>query len=130
MQGMSAMVQKTIVTLVDDLTGEEAQDISTVEFSLDGVTYQLDLTDTNGETLRGALSPYIAAGRKIGGRRRGPRRPSHVMKSNGRAGEYTRATFKAIRAWAKTNGYTVSDRGRISLEVMQAWQRAQAGKSV
>lgn len=124
------MAQKTIVTLVDDLTGEEAQDISTVEFSLDGVIYQLDLTDTNGATLRGALSPYIAAGRKIGGRRRGPRRPSPVMKNNGGARGYTRATFKAIRAWAKTNGYPVSDRGRIPLEVMQAWQRAQAGKSV
>ena len=35
MKGMSAMAQKTIVTLVDDLTGEEAQDISTVEFSLE-----------------------------------------------------------------------------------------------
>ena len=124
------MAQKAIVTLVDDLTGEEAQDISTVEFSLDGVTYQLDLTDTNGETLRGALSPYIAAGRKIGGRRRGPRRPSRMRKSNGRASGYTRATFKAIRSWAKTNGYPVSNRGRIPLEVMQAWQRAQAGKSV
>ena len=129
MKGMSAMAQKTIVTLVDDLTGEEAQDISTVEFSLDGVLYQLDLTDTNGATLRGALSPYIAAGRKIGGRRRGPRRPSPVRKNNGRASGYTRATFQAIRAWAKTNGYTVSDRGRISLEVMQAWQRAYPGKS-
>lgn len=123
------MAQKTIVTLVDDLTGEEAQDISTVEFSLDGVLYQLDLTDTNGETLRGALSPYIAAGRKIGGRRRGPR-PSHVRKNNGRASGYTRATFKAIRAWAKTNGYPVSDRGRIPLEVMQAWQRTHVGKSI
>jgi hypothetical protein len=129
MKGMSAMAQKTIVTLVDDLTGEEAQDISTVEFSLDGVLYQLDLTDTNRDTLRGALSPYIAAGRKIGGRRRGPRRPRPVIKNNGRASGYTRETSKAIRAWAKTHGYTVSDRGRISLEVMQAWQR-HAGKSV
>ncbi|MGH3782631.1 MAG: Lsr2 dimerization domain-containing protein, partial [Pseudonocardiaceae bacterium] len=30
------MAQKTIVTLIDDLTGEEAEDISTVEFALEG----------------------------------------------------------------------------------------------
>ena len=36
------MAQKTIVTLVDDLTGEEAENISTVELALDGVTYELD----------------------------------------------------------------------------------------
>ncbi|MCA1705771.1 MAG: Lsr2 family protein, partial [Actinobacteria bacterium] len=41
------MAQKTIVTLVDDLTGEEAENISTVEFALDGVTYELDLNDEN-----------------------------------------------------------------------------------
>ena len=41
------MAQKTIVTLVDDLTGEEAENINTVEFALDGVTYELDLTDEN-----------------------------------------------------------------------------------
>ena len=56
------MVQKTIVTLVDDLTGEEAENISTVEFALDGVTYQLDLTDENRMKLHDALSPYAKAG--------------------------------------------------------------------
>ena len=64
------MAQKTIVTLVDDLTGEEAENISTVEFTLDGMTYELDLTDENRAKLRDALSPYANAGRKIGGRHR------------------------------------------------------------
>ena len=52
------MARKTIVTLVDDLTGEEAQDISTVEFAVDGTTYELDLTNDNSAKLRGdGLSP-------------------------------------------------------------------------
>ncbi|MGQ0777710.1 MAG: Lsr2 dimerization domain-containing protein, partial [Pseudonocardiales bacterium] len=33
------MAQKTVVTMIDDLTGEEAEDIGTVEFALDGVSY-------------------------------------------------------------------------------------------
>jgi Lsr2 len=49
------MARKTIVTLVDDLTGETAEDISTVEFAVDGMTYELDLTDDNSGRVPGAV---------------------------------------------------------------------------
>jgi hypothetical protein len=122
----SPMARKTVVTLVDDLTGETAEDISTVEFTVDGMAYELDLTDENSTKLRDTLSPYVRAGRKIGGRRRGGTRPGHIRSTGGGAG-YNRETLKSIRAWAKQNGHRVSDRGRLSAEVLQAWQRAQAG---
>jgi hypothetical protein len=120
------MAQKTIVTLVDDLTGEEAENISTVEFALDGVTYELDLTDENSTKLHDALSQYAKAGRKIGGRRRSTAR---AVKSTGRAAGYSRETRKSVREWAKKNGYNVSDRGRLPAEVLQAWETAQAAMS-
>jgi Lsr2 len=123
------MAQRTIVTLVDDLTGEEAENISTVEFALEGATYELDLTDENSAKLREALSPYASAGRKIGGRRRSGSRPDRGIRSNGSAAGYHRETLKSIREWAKKNGHSVSDRGRLSAEVLQAWQTAQAGMS-
>jgi nucleoid-associated protein Lsr2 len=123
------MAQRTIVTLVDDLTGEEAENISTVEFALDGMTYELDLTDENSAKLREALSPYAGAGRKIGGRRRSGSRPDRAIRSNGSGAGYNRETLKSIREWAKKNGHSVSDRGRLSAEVRQAWQTAQAGMS-
>ena len=123
------MAQKTIVTLVDDLTGEEAENISTVEFALDGVTYQLDLTDENSTKLHDALSPYAKAGRKIGGRRRSGPRPGQANKSTDPSARYNRETLKSIREWAKKNGHNVSDRGRLPAEVMQAWQTAQAAMS-
>ncbi|MFN2477954.1 MAG: Lsr2 family protein [Pseudonocardiaceae bacterium] len=120
------MARKTIVTLVDDLTGEAAEDISTVEFAVDGITYELDLTDDNSAKLRDALAPYARAGRKISGRRRGGTRPGHIRSTGGGAG-YNRETLKSIRAWARNNGHSVSDRGRLSAEVLQAWQTAQVG---
>lgn len=123
------MAQKTIVTLVDDLTGEEAENISTVEFALDGVTYELDLTDENSTKLHDALSQYAQAGRKIGARRRGGPRPGRVINSTGGTAGYNRETLKSIREWAKKIGHNVSDRGRLSTEVMQAWQTAQAAMS-
>ncbi|HEX2288792.1 MAG TPA: Lsr2 family protein [Pseudonocardiaceae bacterium] len=123
------MAQKTTVTLVDDLTGEEAENISTVEFALDGVTYELDLTEENSTKLHDALSEYAKAGRKIGGRRPSGRRPSRAIKGTGQAAGYNRETLKSIREWAKKNGYNVSDRGRLPAGVLQAWQTAQAAMS-
>ena len=121
------MVQKTIVTLVDDLTGEEAEKISTVEFALDGVTYELDLTDENSTKLHDALSQYAKAARKIGGRRRSGPRPGRAIKSTSHTTGYNRETLKSIREWAKRNGHNVSDRGRLPADVLRAWETAQAG---
>lgn len=118
------MAQKTIVTLIDDLTGEEAEDITTVEFALEGVTYEIDLANDNAAKLRDNLAPYIAAARKISGRRSGSRagdRPSGRAANVAGSG-YNRDTLKAIREWAKQNGHTISDRGRLPLEVLHAWE--------
>jgi len=121
------MARKTIVTLIDDLTGETAENISTVEFALDGGDYELDLTDENSAKLHDALAPYVTAARKLGGRRRRgarPGRPGRAVKSTGRGPGYDRQTLKSIREWAKKNGYQVSDRGRLPAAVLQAWQAA------
>lgn len=127
-QGESVPVaQKTIVTLIDDLTGEEAEDITTVEFALEGVTYEIDLADDNAAKLRNNLAPYVAAARKTTARRPGSRgtdRPAGRAAGTGgvaRSG-YNRDTLRAIREWAKSNGHNVSDRGRLPLNVLHAWE--------
>jgi hypothetical protein len=121
------MAQKTVVTLVDDLTGEVAENISTVEFALDGSAYELDLTDENSAKLHDTLTQYVNAARRVGGRRRSSARTGRASKRTGRAPGYTRETLKSIREWAKKQGYNVSDRGRLPAEVLQAWENAQAG---
>ena len=121
------MAQKTIVTLIDDLTGEEAEDISTVEFALEGVTYEIDLANDNAAKLRDNLARYVAAARKISARRangRGADRSAGRGNGNGGASRsgYNRDTLKAIREWAKQNGHAVNERGRLPLTVLDAWQ--------
>lgn len=64
------MAKKVTVTLVDDFDGSGAAD-DTVEFGLDGVTYEIDLSTKNATKLRGDLKQWVAAGRRVGGRRRG-----------------------------------------------------------
>jgi len=41
----------------------------TVQFGLDGVTYEIDLSDDNAAALRDELARYIGAGRRVGGRK-------------------------------------------------------------
>jgi Lsr2 len=60
------------VRLTDDLSGTEIPSGKgeMVTFSLDGTSYEIDLTAKNASVLRKELRPYIAAGRPIQGSRR------------------------------------------------------------
>lgn len=112
------MAQKVNIVLVDDIDGSEANE--TVSFGLDGTSYEIDLNDGNAAALREALAGYIGHARKVtGGTRRGSSRRSSSGAS-GAAGGNTRA----IREWAKENGYDVSERGRISADIQQAYDAA------
>nr|HRD13160.1 Lsr2 family protein [Mycobacterium sp.] len=64
------MAKKVTVTLVDDFDGEGPAD-ETVEFSIDGVNYEIDLSSKNAQKLRNDLKGWVEASRRVGGRRRG-----------------------------------------------------------
>jgi hypothetical protein len=119
------MAQKVTVQLVDDLDGTAGSDISTVAFSLDGVSYEIDLTDGNAGKLRDHLAEFISSARRTGGRAKRTNTLTAVPPTgSGRSREQT----QAIREWAKKNGHGVSTRGRIPAAVIEAFE-AQAGKS-
>lgn len=113
------MAQKIIVSLVDDLDGSDAEE--TIEFGLDGVTYEIDLSTENAEELRDALAQYVEHARRSGGRKRTGARSN--AKASGRSAAVDREQNQAIRAWARKNGYEVSDRGRIPSEIVDAYHR-------
>lgn len=113
--------QKVTVELVDDLDGTAAGDISTVTFSLDGVDYEIDLSEGNASKLRDAVQDFIAAARRTGGRiKRTTAAPSSPRPAANR--EQTKAT----RVWARENGYDLAQRGRIPAHVITAYEEAQA----
>ncbi|WP_059016587.1 histone-like nucleoid-structuring protein Lsr2 [Mycobacterium sp. M26] len=112
------MAKKVTVTLVDDFDGEGAAD-ETVEFSLDGVSYEIDLSAKNAQKLRNELKPWLEAGRRVGGRRRGRSGPP----GRGRA-SIDREQSAAIREWARRNGHKVSTRGRIPADIIDAFHAA------
>ncbi|OXM44803.1 histone-like nucleoid-structuring protein Lsr2 [Amycolatopsis alba] len=118
------MAQKVSVSLVDDIDGTEAEE--TVEFGLDGVNYQIDLSGGNAGELRDALAQFVEHGRRAGGRKRtaklGPP-PVAGSRAVKVATPVDREQNQAIRAWARKNGFSVSDRGRIPSEVVEAYHK-------
>jgi hypothetical protein len=110
------MAQRVNVVLVDDIDGSDA--VETVTFALDGVDYEIDLSEKHADQLRKAFAPYVGHARRTGGRRRGGRRSSSSSSSsNG-------ASAADIRAWARENGWDVPERGRVSAEVREAYEQA------
>jgi nucleoid-associated protein Lsr2 len=120
------MAQKTVIQFVDDLDGTAADDVETISFGLDGVTYEIDLGEDNATSLREKLAEFVGAARRVGGRtkRTTVSTSGGVTPSSGRSREQT----QAIREWARKNGHDVSDRGRIPTAVIDAFE-AQAGKA-
>ena len=112
------MAQKVQVVLVDDVDGGEAEE--TVSFALDGVSYEIDVSAENAEALRESIGPWIGHARRVGGRS-SVRRAAVPKARNGSA---VRASLGDVRSWARENGFQVSDRGRVSSEVMAAYDNA------
>lgn len=111
------MAQRIVTELVDDVDGKPIKGGKggSVRLGLDGVGYELDLSDRNHQNLHKALAPYIAAARKFSGRRRGTNRtPAKV--DPGQA--------KAIREWAVRIGHQVPARGRVPATVVDAYNAA------
>jgi hypothetical protein len=111
------MAQKVQVTLVDDIDGSKADE--TISFSLDGASYEIDLTREHATALRESFAEWIGHARRSGGRKAPARR-----RSSGGGGGATDSDAGKIREWARANGYTVSERGRISAEVREAYAKA------
>ncbi|GAB3854027.1 Lsr2 family protein [Nocardioides maradonensis] len=109
------MAQKVNIVLVDDIDGSDAT--QTVVFGLDGSSYEIDLSDANAAALREALAPYVGHGRKVG---RAARRTARAAAASSTAG----ASAREIREWAKSNGHSVPERGRIPADVREAYESA------
>jgi hypothetical protein len=121
------MAQKVQVILVDDVDGGEASE--TVSFSLDGVSYEIDVSESNATALRDALAPWVGHARRVGGRSGGSgggraRSGSSGGSGSGRSRGNSKHDLSDVRSWARENGFQVSDRGRVSSEVIAAYEKS------
>lgn len=113
------MARKVETTLIDDITGEPAD--RTITFSVGNVTYEFDASSETASEFDAALAGYIESARRLG--KAGAAKTST---SNGKVGvrlTIDRMQSAAIRRWARDHGYNISDRGRISAEIMDSYNR-------
>jgi Lsr2 len=110
---MVADMAKTVsVVITDDLDG--SPEAETVAFSFEGQTYEIDLGQKNLAKLEKSLQPFMNAGRRTA-----QRRPVKATRGAG-----PRIDRAAVRSWAAVQGLHVSERGRISAEVMSKYEAA------
>lgn len=123
------MAKQVIYELVDDIDGtaiDEGQGES-IEFSLDGVDYVIDLRHKNANDFRKKIEYYVDFATRVGGRKRKPApagaAPSPVSQPSAPT-KRDPAQTRAIRQWAADSGYEINDRGRIPAGIVEAYEAA------
>jgi hypothetical protein len=106
------MAQRVEIILIDDIDGSSA--VETITFGLDGVSYEIDLSEEHAKKLRDDFAQWTGHARRAPGGRRTTTRRTAARRSN----------VSEIREWARANGYQVTDRGRISTEIQEAYAKA------
>jgi hypothetical protein len=110
------MATRVATLLIDDLDGSPASE--TVRFGIDNYLYEIDLSENNAHRLRENLSRFVDVATPMT-----PERPRTVTRTVVTTPSTTEQV-RAIRDWAKKNGFTVSDRGRIPRDVLDAFNQA------
>lgn len=119
------MAQRVQVLLVCDVHDDDTTPgTETISFSLDGTSYEIDVCDDHAEELRDAVAPYVGAGRRIGGARAGRRSSTPSRAAARPAATSDRQRAGDIRAWAKSQGLNVNERGRIPAAIVSQYEAA------
>lgn len=107
------VAKRTVVELVDDLDGSKIEDGGAVRFDLRGVEYEVDLSADNTAKLDSALEPFVRVARRAT-----PAAPSRTRRRK------STQQLVEIREWARANGHTVNDHGRVPEAVRKAYESA------
>ncbi len=109
-------------------TPEDVEAQESVSFGYDGYTYGLDLCHLHAGEFHGTIQSLVAVSTSrervgTGSRRSSSSAPAVTPVANGRVpARRDPEQLNAIRQWANSHGYTVSNRGRIPAEVEEAYQ--------
>lgn len=111
------MAQRVQVLLEDDIDGSQAT--HSVQFGVDGTAYEIDLNEDHAAQLRGIITTWAGHARKVST----TRTAQHAAGGTGKP-PIDREQLRNIREWGQRNGYQVSERGRVSQAVQDAYHQA------
>lgn len=104
------MAQRVHVVLEDDIDGSTADE--TISFEFDGVAYEIDLNSANADKFKEAIAPWIGHARK------------RSKSARSRVARKDSVSPNEVREWARAQGMQVSDRGRVSATIREAYDNA------
>lgn len=110
------MAERIEVELVDDIDGSTAQ--QTVTFALDGVTYEIDLSQRHAEQLRSVLAGYIDQART-------PKNTSRTTKQQEREDRRVRQENRQLTEQIRG----AAQRSRDQRKAQEGSEREPAGES-
>lgn len=124
------MAKRIIESMTDGLTGEtiEPGRGGTLEFTVGDTTYSIDLTEGNAAEFYAVLGRYMQAGTAVSPAKRSAGGRSGRIQP-GPHGRPSPADLQAMRAWAREQGHTVSDRGRVPAVIQEALVGPRVSKS-
>lgn len=111
------MATQTTTMMVDDIDGS-TEDVVTCAFGLGDSQFEIDLNTAHREELEQLLEKFVEAARPVSA----PKPATGRRKKQVTQPDYDAS---AVRHWARSNGLTVSDRGRVSQEILEAYRAAQ-----
>ena len=114
------MAQIREVQLVDDIDGEAADE--TVEFGIDGKSYEIDLSKEHRAELDAIMAEFQDRLKKFTDVARPAGRAASTGRTPARRSSGSGVDASTVRLWAVENGFDVKDRGRIPVEVMDAYR--------
>lgn len=117
------MAKETVTRLLDDMEEGRVEADLTIDFALEGKRYEMELSNANALKLRSLLSPWIANARSAGAVRRSIR-SSVGQKPRTAGSSLAKEQRTAIRDWARGQGMEVSTRGRLSEDLVKAYELA------
>lgn len=112
------MATQQHVDWVDDIDGTTVLDPDTdaigFRFAVDGELWEVDTTAANADAFRAFAEKFKV--RKVGKLPKAGPYLVNMTPTPGRPDE-----SRAIREWARANGYELNDRGRIPVKVVEAY---------
>jgi len=113
------MATTHVKKVIDDWDGvSEAH--KTVHFSYEGKHYEMDLSVDNHNMVHGKFGEFIGKAREVKTTGRGRRTTAHKVTRSATTAA-NKEHLNAVREWARLNGYTVADRGRVPNHVIEAY---------
>ncbi len=112
------MAIRHISQTIDDLDGSvlDEGEGKQIAFSVEGRAYEIDLSADNARKLIETFAPFVEAARRVS--------TASSSVRNSRSGARSDVDLGEVRAWARANGHTVSDRGRVPVTVIEAYKAA------